>query len=398
MHSLRNVPRLVQPLCLVAVLAAALGSPGQDLPGFVPLEQRLEQEIRKLIDAGHLAPGLSTFEQHYRGDAFAWGWELDDYWHNPAETVYTLALAIPHLPAQLRAEAKEYLRSEFERFPPTEFVHIGPEGARREYAELPPEFGADWPRRHAQADTPQTQAHWPGWSFNPFNIYASFKYAELFPEQAGGILNALRDKVAALPDDEGFLRERPHVLNVYIAGYFGFHGLQDLAGEARSEQVQSWLDGALAMRLELFETPPEQVQGFEAGGFMWLTPELGGLLHEKAREEVQQAVRYYDWAAPYWFVSNAQETTRFSTERTFMEGYHAHIYDTMSQFQARAYALKLSRPDLERYIDASSVRRGDLYYIQNLCAAIAASPGGVRRSRDRRYSLKGEAGGAEPRQ
>ena len=43
----------------MALLAAA-PCLGQNLPTYVPVEQRLEAEIRKILDAGHLAPGLST--------------------------------------------------------------------------------------------------------------------------------------------------------------------------------------------------------------------------------------------------------------------------------------------------------------------------------------------------
>ena len=374
--------------CLAFMLLAVVICGAQNLPTYESLEDRLATEVRKMIDAGHLAPGLSTFEQHYRSDSTRLGWELDDYWHNPAELVYTLSLAIKHLPLELRPEARAYLEAEFDRFPPTQYVHVGSEGARREYAPLPPAYASDWPAQFAQLEQPATIAkNWVGWRFNPFNIYACYKYAELFPNQAGDILNALREKVGPIPGDERFIRQHPHVVNVYIAGYFGYLGLQDLVGEQRSGTVESWLDDALAQRVSLLREGTEQLNGSEAGGFLWLVPELGDYLYDNARDLVLQAVKSYEWAAPYWFVSNAQETSRFWTGRTFMEGYHAHVYDAVSQFQARALALKSSRADLERYVDASSVARGDLYYIQNLCAAISATPGGVRDSRVRRYPL-----------
>ena len=105
---------------------------------------------------------------------------------------------------------------------------------------------------------------------------------------------------------------------------------------------------------------------------MWLVPELGDFLFSNARERVQQAVDYQNWAAPYWFIAGAQETTRVHSGRTFSEGYFSHIYEYMSQFQVRAWALKWPRSELEKYIDAPAVARGDLYHIQNLVAAIRA--------------------------
>ena len=118
-----------------------------DLATVSSVQERLAGEVQRMIDAGHLAPGLCSFEQHYRYDSGQLGWQLDDYWHNPGELVYTLAIAIPHLPADLRELAKAYLRSEFERYPPYEYIHMGPEGARREHFPLPAEFGQEWAER-----------------------------------------------------------------------------------------------------------------------------------------------------------------------------------------------------------------------------------------------------------
>jgi hypothetical protein len=326
-----------------------------------------------MIDAGHLAPGLSLFEQHYRYDNGKLGWQLDDYWHNPADLVYTLAVAIPHLPDELREPARAYLRSEFERYPPYDYIHMGPGGARREHFSLPAEFGSEWPQSYGQEPTAVTEAHWEGWSFNPFNAYACLKYAEIFPDQAEPLLIRLRNKIGEYPSRLAFLETHPHVLNVYIAGYFGYLGLQNLVGEARSASVEELLARALQTRLDILQNDPRELNGSEAGGFMWLVPELGDYLHQHARERVEEIVSYQSWAAPYWFIANAAEVTRYDSERDFMEGYHSHIYEYMSGFQVRAFALKWPRAWLEKYLDVRAVYRGDLYFIQNLCATLDAS-------------------------
>ncbi len=353
--------------------AQASGEQVARLPTYRTVQQRLEVEIRKLIDAGHLAPGLATFEQHYRYESpLNLSWKMDDYWHNPAELVYTLTLAMPFLPPGLQAEAKAYLKAEFELFPSTDIVHIGPEGARREYSDIPEEYAEGWPVRYGQLPDARERAYWDGWAFNPFNIYACAKYAEVFPSEARSIFERIQGKVAPLPSDADFLRERPHVVNVYIAGYFGYLDLQSQIGQQESDQVRQWLRDALQLRIELLREGTAHLNGAEAGGFLWLTPELGDYLHQNAASLAERAVEEYDWAAPYWFVSNAQETTRYRAGGGFMEGYHAHVYDAVSQFQARALVLKYSRAQLEPMLDASSVARGDLYYIQNLTATLAA--------------------------
>jgi hypothetical protein len=350
------------------------------LPTVATVESRLAAEIDRMIDAGHLAPGVCYMEQHYGpGDAKRNGFELDDYWHNPGELIYTLAIAIPYLPDDLKPQAKNYLESEFSRFPPHTYVHMGPEGALREIAPRPPEYASNWAQFYYQRTKSATVAvNWGTgspvlpWSFPPFNIYACWKYAEVFPEQAPAILEELRSKVVELPALGEYGRMHPHILNAYIAGYYGYLNLQSLAGEARSADVEEWLDAALQERVLSLDLDPKTLPGAEAGGFIWLVPELGDYLYKNARSRVEEFINYQDWAAPYWHIARAEEITRVDTERNYWEGYRSHIYETASQFQARAQILKWPRAKLERHIDARSVYRGDLTYMQNLVAALQA--------------------------
>lgn len=359
--------------CAILIAAVSLGV---NLPTVPSLQDRLTAEIQRMIDAGHLAPGLCTFEQHYSGDHERHGWQLDDYWHNPADTVVALAMAIPHLPVEMQPAARTYLQSEFALYPPYQYMHIGSQGARREDYGIPPEYSANWQSIYNQFADPQDHwTNWPTWVRNPYNIYACFKYAEVFPAEASHLLEAVRTHVEAVPYDEAYLEVRPHILNLYIAGYYGFLGLQNLVGEAASTQVQGWLQSALAIRLRILDYDEKALPGAEAGGFMWLVPELGDYLYQNARARVQQIADYQQWATPYWFIAKAQEVTRFDAQRGFMEGYHAHIYDYQSGFAVRAYALKWNRTQLEKYLDARGVARGDLYFIQNLVATLAAGAG-----------------------
>ena len=78
--------------------------------------------------------------------------------------------------------------------------------------------------------------------------------------------------------------------------------------------------------------------GAEGGGFILLVPELGDYLWKKARTRLEEVLAYQAWAAPYWNIARAEEVTRVDSQRRFWEGYHSHIYETSSQFQARAYA------------------------------------------------------------
>jgi hypothetical protein len=92
-----------------------------------------------------------------------------------------------------------------------------------------------------------------GWRFNPFNFYASWLYARQFGE-AAQIRKALEGKLQPLPV-EALLRQRPHVLNCYIAGCLGYLNLQDLAGVPRDARVAGWLAEALARASSIGITP-----------------------------------------------------------------------------------------------------------------------------------------------
>jgi hypothetical protein len=99
-----------------------------------------------------------------------------------------------------------------------------------------------------------------------------------------------------------------------------------------------------------------------ARNFMFLTPELGDELRAHKLAAVQQALDEYEVLAPFWFVPKY--------ERTYEEGVGHHLYDRWALFQAKARILKEPFSELVKYIDAPAFEKGDLFYIQNLVAAL----------------------------
>jgi hypothetical protein len=67
---------------------------------------------------------------------------------------------------------------------------------------------------------------------------------------------------------------------------------------------------------------------------------------------------------PYWFVSRYTASIAESTTQ--------NLYDYPAMFQAKAYLLKETQANLIKYLDVPAFARGDLFYIQNLVAAIEA--------------------------
>ncbi|NIV36116.1 MAG: PQQ-binding-like beta-propeller repeat protein, partial [Anaerolineae bacterium] len=108
------------------------------------LEQKLAEEVQKILGAGHLRPGYRSVGlfDHRTRDQF--GDYLIDYWHHPSDTLHTLSIALPHLPAHMQDAVRAYLQAEYANYPPHAYSHTGwRDGAPREPFQLPSEAEAD---------------------------------------------------------------------------------------------------------------------------------------------------------------------------------------------------------------------------------------------------------------
>jgi hypothetical protein len=167
----------------------------------------------------------------------------------------------------------------------------------------------------------------------------------------------------------------PHVLNAYIAGYLGYLELEYLAGYPESSTVRNEFDRLLALRTTNFSKDTADLYLAQktyyycrainsARNFMFLVPELADHFRDNILLQVQDAVDEYEYNAPYWFVSRL--------EAVFGEGTAVPLYDYGSIFLAKAWILQANQQELTKYLDVPAVEVGDLYYIQNLVAAIEA--------------------------
>jgi outer membrane protein assembly factor BamB len=341
----------------------AVQDPSPVIPTDV-LRQKLATEIQKVIDAGHLRPG---YHGTGLGDLLM-GHEMGylvHYFHNPAETLYTLIRALPHLPPELQQQTREYLQREFVEYPPYKVAHIGwQEGAPREdYVTLP-----EVETRMA-AYGPANGIWNSAWEFPQYSFYALWKYAQEFGG-AEEIFDRIRNMLEQPPSDS-YLADYPFVHNAYIAGYVGYLELQKLAGESESPAVRAELDRLLNLRATQFskDNPFTGMNDYRralnvARNFVYLVPELADYLHDNALYEVQEAVDEYNEIVPNWFVSKF--------DSSFSEARLHYLYDYPALFQAKALILKEPYEELVKYLDVPAFARGDLFYIQNLVAAIEA--------------------------
>lgn len=366
------------------------------------LTLQLETEIQKMISAGPLRPGYhdSGFYDLYGNGGFpderTFG-ELFDYFQNPADTVYTLLLAYPFLSATSQQNVHAYLENNYgpgAKYDFTKIVHVGwGDGAARELLEIPPEIVQEWGQPGQSPLAPATEPTCGGcgyWQhFPPFSFYAAWQYAQIIGAGdavfAADLFDSMRNKLETPPSDE-VLAAKPYWLNQYIAGYKGYLELEHLAGRAQDQNVSSTYQHLLELRVNNFskDTPyPPLGSGSEnwemsyqnslavARNFMFLTPELADYLNQHIFDAVQEAVDEYEYVAPYWFVSKFDDS--------YGEGTLQHLYDAPALLQAKAYILKQPYAELVKWLDVPAFSQGDLFYIQNLVAALRAPEASTRR-------------------
>lgn len=380
-------PKQPLPLATIVPTQSAPTPPSKS-----ELTQRLESEVKKMLDAGPLRPGyhaagtIDWFTASY-SDSMEYG-EIFDYFQNPADTVYTLLLAYPYLSLSTQQQVITYLQANYgpgEKYDFTKIVHIGwGGGAAREVYDIPIEEQDQWGQVYRYPFDPSTQpicgscGYWQ--HFPPFSFYAAWKYAQIVgnndPEFAKNIIDQMSDKLESPLSDETFI-EKPYWLNLYIAGYEGYLELQKLAGYQQDQMKLATYQHLLDLRVNYFskDTPFPPIGGDNgivyynalavARNFMFLTPELSDYLNQHIYSQIQTAIDEYNYVAPYWFVTKYDDS--------YGEGTFQHLYDTPALFQAQAWILKQPYNELVKWLDVPAFYQGDLFYIQNLVAALNAN-------------------------
>ncbi|MCB1020155.1 MAG: PQQ-binding-like beta-propeller repeat protein [Acidobacteria bacterium] len=351
---------------------AAVVATTQDVhtPSRDELRARLDAEVIKMVDAGHLRPG--SINLGLASGTGACGTQMADYFHDPAETIHALMQALPQVSPEVAAKLEAYIRKEMADYPPYLYEHIGfNAGARRERYPTPPDL-AETLANIAPLD--QDWTIFEGYERNPFLFYALWEYAKKFGN-AKTLFDASKDYLNTPPGND-YLMRNPNVFNQYVAGYYGYLQLQALAGYAQSKTVETQYHRLLTLRGATFSKDSAYAgdgadgsdpycRGFNASSnFLYLTPEVAAELRDKRLGQVSEAVKEYQRLAPFWFVSNADEG--------FGENALAWLHDTHGIFMAKALILQQSYGELARYVDTPGFERGDLFYIQNLAAALAA--------------------------
>lgn len=361
------------------------------------LNQSLEIEIAKIINAGLLRPGFhdsgiwgAAVNGFFPSSTIA-GDHLSEYFHNPGDTIYTLYRAYPYLSPALQTQVVSYVKNHFgigKIADITQYAHIGwKNGARREIFEDTPELSGIINRSYDDPDSvissiPRTYYHYLPqqgqiniWDFPQDSFYGAWKYAQLVPSEAKTIFDAMKSKITTPPITDDDLLRYPYVLNQYIVGYRGYLELEKMAGYTnditQSNKYPEYVR-LLNLRIDNF-SQDYSFPGLDynnnlsvARNFMYLVPELANEFASQIPSQVQEAINEYEHRRPYWFVSKY--------DNTYGEGVFEPLYTYHALFQAKALILDESYEQLVKYIDVPAFWRGDLYYIQNIVAALEKAP------------------------
>ena len=345
------------------------------------VSQRLNAEVQKIVNAGHLRPGYYHARTLVRG--------VENYFENPGDTLFTLSVAYPYLSSSLQAQVRDYLATEFNNyFANSMIARVGwSDGAPREWMDLPPEVASDI----AAGNYPSSTRAGSGfiWAYPQNNFYAMWKYAANVPGvDAQQVYSLAKSKIIVpvpnppVSTETDYFRQQPYELNGWIAGYIGFLNLQSLAGMDGTDanlraRVSTELDRLMALRANIFTKESyyndPNAPGYKfykknfdiVSNFWMIVPELGEYLRQNKESEVRAAIDEYNYIAPYWFVSRYEDSIG---ERGM-----SLLYNYYALFQAKAFILHESPAELSKYLDVPAFAVGDLFYIQNLVAVLSVS-------------------------
>jgi outer membrane protein assembly factor BamB len=368
----------------------------------IPSETELKDRLNRVVTSASVLLKPAYFSDSHFSTTYN---HMDNYFEHPGDTIYTLSLAYPHLSVAAKTTVKNFLKNTFiPRYITNGLVlRIGWDAGKqqRDSVLYPTDLNLN--------NYPDTwrNGYEERWSFilgnqyigvNPFTFYALARYVEtVAPEDANTVYQAVKNHLTDdsrcwmdcfkaphpyVANGNNYLINHPWELNAYIAGYSGFTKLFQLAGSPGADTSLNTRANTEATRLKTLllanftmDTPWTGSEDYSQNflnisrNFIMLTPEIADLLRQSKLSQIQTGLNSYNTVAPYWFVPKFNSAVAES-------GYQ-NLYDYPSNFQARAWILKSPREELIKWLDVPAFERGDLFYIQNLVAAIEAPTNGV---------------------
>ena len=374
------------------------------------LAAKLEEHLRDMLEAGHLAP-YESFQ----------GTMQHSFWGRPADVASTLLAARRHVGEALQAQIDLYLRNENAKYP---FLKWGwtpaEDGARREGHAVDLSV-RDVVGRRRKAEAASAESLWGVWEYS-----SQAKDWGWLASQWDLVREVAHRRDDTLDWELGFHRAGVHDLNLRIKGMLGYLWLgrrkedRRAADEAAFLLVQALVNRYAFAKLSEFRFLSGQyvvprdfdlprfharnahkfnvfLPAYRKGadwrtapqvGFVWtvdrtiseigsfwhdhsilawadLTPPLARFLADTAMAEQKNYLACIEEGLPTWYVTKA--------ENAHATGEDAYFSPLMSWpvFQAKAMIFREPAASLAKCVDLP-YGRGDLYYLQNLVAALEA--------------------------
>lgn len=278
------------------------------------------------------------------------------FWNDPADLYQSFASAWPALDEPLRERARAYVRQAYAAHNPITTKSLPfKEGEKRTNYTMPIADARNWESRKIGL-----RRLYPVWAW----AEASGEW-ELLRGDWEKLIKQLIDEVSPPPDGEQIIWEN-HLIGGVIAYARLARRFNDAVAEkravdaavtllrARVEAERTYVKDHFHIRL-LLRTQPQR--------YLFMTPEIGKLLREHAREASEQIyARYVAHLRPAWWLSwgplsyDAWET---SIDRP---------NNSWAVFGARAMLFGDDGPALRRYLDLPWCK-ADLYHLHKLALA-----------------------------
>ena len=312
---------------------------------------RLEAEVTKTIQAGHLMPFRVQYGEGKPRNVYAEPWML----------MFTLARAYPYVSKETQSALTTYLRQETQLHPPWSKTALGPTGAYRQgdpkgvpELGLPPKYKptgtmlyALWLYGHRTGDWNELKSQWK----NLQSIYVELTASPPTYELISGAI-AMSRLAQVFGDEPTQQRCAAEAIKLMQAGT-NFESFRRQAHLAYSGNP-NWYRGSDGIAFALF----------------YLTPEVARYIHEQPRLQrvvdgyVDQAVAIW----PLWWMAQAP----VGDGGYFDEGACAGPETRMMLFNYFAWVRQKPAKDLTLLVDVPDALIGDCYYLQNLVTALEA--------------------------
>ncbi len=349
------------------------------------LRSLLEEQVQKVIAAGHLAPFRALYGEG----------TTTYYWYHSYDTVYTLSLAYPYVSSSTQSKIKNYLLQEMQKYPVWSSSYLDPKiGARRQpdelgeseigslratYANRPKLFAlyALWLYASNTGDWQYIQSNWN--SISSFYSNNRSETASYYTSIAGAIGYARMASQKGTQDTGAISTATSDIQTGFTNGknVLSFAQKAENAYKGTNDDWEGWTREEIYIGFHFLDITPEIGRFLREDttirqtviGTQTVFSSSGGssneIVYEKPSEEY--SLRRAEYFYPLWYMAQAPTWSRY-----FGEGSGIAPDARGMIFPLKAWVLQEPAIKLRTYVDVPDALIGDYYYMQNLVRTIEA--------------------------